>query len=313
VGFAIEHWGSGRGKDIYRHFDTFVGVSEYTPNLSAVAHEANTIAALAATSNLRVAHWNGYAPRRGSTTFANSLSTANPFYQAAFARKATDELAQAVHRIRPAIPTDGRQKRAYVLGHQVPWTDELIAATAATAVVDHGKDDIDLETEALGRGARFSMTETLSLVSAREVAEAMAEAVLNLGCWSHAFAHALVSVPSWAVVENLISGREVRKKVQTALLYRDLSEATPSAGPLIERVCSPTPAWRTISNRVQQTSRVYQAGFALLLRERPLPSGFFRAPWMPPHGRGYEFWGDAARFQQILTNDYAPGAQKVPF
>ena len=314
AGFAIEHWGSGRGKDIYRHFDTFIGVSEYMPNVAAVAHEANTIAALAATSNLRVAHWNGYAPRRGSTTFASSLSAANPFYQAAFHRKATDELAQAVHRIRPAIPTDGRQKRAYVLGHQVPWTDELIAATAATAVVDHGKDDIDLETEALGRGARFSITETMSLVSAHEVHLAMAEVFEKLDCWSHIFAHALLSVPSWATIEDLVhSGRSTEMK-RSALLKRSLSEGAPNASSIVDRVASPPRSWADVSNRIQRNSRVYLAGHRSFVESLPFrESRRYRPEWAPRRSNGYEFWGDAERFERILNNCYAPDAERAPF
>ena len=317
--YAIEHWGSGRGKDTYKDFDTFIAVTEYVPNIGALVHEANTVAALAAPGNTRVGHWNSYAPRSGSSAFANSLATASPFFQAAFHRKATDELAQAVHRIRPAIPSrDGRQKRAYVFGHQVPWTDELVAATAATAVVDNGKEDIDLETEALGRGARFSMTETLGLVSEREVAGAIWTVFKTLGCWSHMFSHAMISVPSWASVEEATVGPLPTSDVKPpehGIAYKTLSisDPTPCSPPIVDRVLVPPNAWSYISDRVRENSRVYRAGLMRFLADVVVPPArVHRATWMPSGSKGHEFWGDRDRFNQVLSA-YSPAAKKVPF
>lgn len=310
--YAVEHWGSGRGKDIYRDFDTFIGATEYMPNVGALLHESNVSASLADVSSPRVAHWNSFAERRGSMTFANSLSTADPVYQAVFHRKATDELAQAVHRIRPAIPApDGRQKRAYVLGHRVPWTDELIAATAATAVVDNSKSDVDLETEALGRGARFVIDDTLGLLSAREVAGAIAEVFRQLGCWSNAFAHALLGVATWEQIELTLRGTATQGDIA---IYRRKTEARPLEvdSPLIARVCAPPVAWRDTVRRVHDCSRVYHQGM-VLAHEAVLgsaPSGRACPTWS--RGRGFEFFGDGERFDRVFAA-YAPGAQKVPF
>lgn len=313
--YAIEHWAGGRGKDIYRDFNSLVTVSEYVPNVGGLMHESNTVAALASPSNTRVAHWNGYAPRKGSAGLANSLVGADPFYQAAFRRKTTDELAQAVHRIRPAMPpADGRQKRIYVLGHSVPLSDELIAATAATAVVDNGKNDIDLETEMLGRGARFSMTETLGLVSEREVAGAMAEAFRALGCWSHVFAHSLVGVPTWDTVEDLVVRGQVAEGRRRALLY-DLPVSEPANdAPLVSRIKSPLRSWPTISRRIADASRIYRAGLAVFIAALPFPQPRrLRTPWMPSGSNGYEFYGDRERFENILDSCYGPNAERVPF
>lgn len=318
VGYAIEHWGSGRGKDIYRDFDTFIGVTEYVPNVGGMMHEANVIASLASPGNTRVAHWNGYSPRKGSAGLANSLGGASPYYQAVFHRTATDELAQAVHRIRPAIAAkDGRQKRAYVFGHSIPWSDELIAATAATAVVDNGKDDVDLETEALGRGARFGMTETLSLVSEREVAGAIAEVFRILECWSHAFAHALLSVPSWATVEDLVVHRSAVRSVErvSRALLRDISvsEAMPGSS-LVDRVMNPPRSWSSTARRLVDASRVYRGGLTQFLAALPFPQPRrLRTSWMPQGSHGYEFYGDRDRFEQILNASYAPNAERIPF
>jgi hypothetical protein len=318
-GYAVEHWGSGRGKDTYKNFDTFIAVTEYVPNIGALVHEANTVAALAAPGNTRVGHWSTYAPRSGSTSFANSLLSASPFFQAAFHRKATDELAQAVHRIRPAIPSaDGCQKRAYVFGHQVPWTDELVAATSATAVVDNGKEEVDLETQALGIGTRFSISETLGLVSAREVAGAIWTVFRELGCWSHVFAHAMIGVPSWASIEEATVGKPppsdgIPPEGGIALITLSVSDPTPRSSPISERVVVPPNAWTYISDRVRRNSRVYRAGLNHFLTEtKTAPGQVHRASWMPSGSKGYEFWGDRDRFDVILAA-YSPAAKKVPF
>ena len=316
--YEIEHWGGGRGKDTYRDFHTFIAVTEYVPNVGALIHEANTLAALASPGHTRVAHWNGYAPRQGSMGLANSLSMASPFYQAAFHRKTTDELAQAVHRIRPAMPSpDGQQKRAYVFGHSVPWTDELVAATTAAAVTDNG-NDVDLEVEAIGRGLRLSVNETLSLISAREVAGAMAAVFQQLGCWSHAFAHALVGVPTWDTVEELV----VRGSFQRSgldgrwgTLLRDLSVSEPPPpSALVERVLKPPRAWASITRRLHDVSRIYDAGVRFFTEALPAfaEPRRHRASWMPSGSRGYAFWGDRERFERVLDL-YAPGAEKIPF
>lgn len=327
VEFAVEHWGSGRGKDIYRDYQTFIAVTEYVPNIGALVHEANTVAALSSPGNTRIAHWNGYGERAGSMSFAQSIGKADPFFQAAFARKATDELAQAVHRIRPAIPSsDGSQKRAYVLGHLVPWTDELLAATAATAVVENGTAEHDVETEALGRGPRFSVHETFSLATTQEVAGVVREVFSALGCWSNIFAHALLSVPSWAEVEKLVrsAGHSVPVNGRSdevtdhdnlssrALLYREGIGAMHGSS-IFERVITPPTHWATISDSIRNKSRIFRSGVSLFLEGAGLGAPMrVREPWMTGGCHGYECWGDANRFREVLKS-YAPNAQRVPF
>ncbi len=314
--YAIEHWGSGRGKDTYKEFGTFIGVTEYVPNVNGLIHEANTVAALASPGNVRVAHWNGYAKRTGSMSFANSIGAASPFYQAAFQRKAVDELAQAIHRIRPAIPSaDGSQKRAYVLGHRVPWTDELVAATVKTAVVDNGNGP-DLETEALGRGPRFSILDTLGLTTVREIAGAIASVIQTFQCWSHAFIHAVMGVPSWGHLEDAIinAGFSARAEPMSPGLLRDLSlRSTPGSYPLADRILAPPQAWSSVAQHVNKTSDLYRNGLSAALETLGVKAtGRIHLPWMPRGSRGYEFWGSGERFEQVLAS-YAPGATRIPF
>lgn len=315
--YAIEHWGSGRGKDIYRDFHTFIAVTEYVPNMGALVHEANTVAALASPGNTRIEHWSSRAARKGSTTFANSLTNTSPFLQAAFHRKATDELAQAVHRIRPAMPApDGLQKRAYVLGHMVPWTDELVTATAATVVLDNG----DIETERLGSGARFTMTQTLSLITAREVAGAIAEVFHHLGCWSHCFAHCLLGVPNWACVESTLaaadSGRPTEGGRSDCFNYNSGEQFDPpregETSRLVDRVLGPPKLWRDIVQKLNR-SAVYTQGVKMWSEGSDVGQvGWYRPFWCELGARGYQFWGDQARFDAVLAS-YAPTAERVPF
>lgn len=314
AGYAIEHWASGRGKDVYKDFDTFIGVTEYMPNIGSMKHEANTVAALASPKNLRVTHWDGHSPKKGSQTFASSLSAASPFYQAVFHRKATDELAQAVHRIRPAIPAaDGRQKRVYVFGHQVPLSAELIAATTATVVLDNG--DLGIASETLDRGLRFSVSDTLGLIGPQEVVRAMAEVFRKYECWSHAFAHSLLSVSNWATVENLVAGKMTQcDEDQFSLMYIS-GGADGSSSALVERIQNPPRSWPSTASRLQRSS-TYRDGLSHLLALPTLPVATeprrLRRPWMPKGSHGYEFWGDCERFGNIIDTFYAPGA-RVPF
>lgn len=324
--FAVEHWGSGRGKDIYKDYQTFIAVTEYVPNIGALVHEANTVASLSSPGNTRVAHWSvgsvdHGSDRKGSMSFAQSIGTADPFFQAAFARKATDELAQAVHRIRPAIPSeDGSQKRAYVLGHLVPWTDELLAATSATAIVENGLEGHNLETEALGRGPRFSVHETFSLATTQEVVGTISEIVDVLGCWSNIFAHALMSVPSWAEIEKLVhsEGRVDTSDgfdiLTTCALLNRIGITPMHTSSICGRVLSPIKHWAPVSASIRAKSRIYRAGLAEFLEARHggIAPVTIREPWMTVGCKGYECWGNADRFREILKS-YAPGAQRVPF
>jgi hypothetical protein len=321
--FAIEHWGSGRGKDIYKNFQSFIGVTEYVPNKGSMIHESNTLSSLAPApapgkeDRKRVAFWNPSSERRGKESFVNGIGKSDPFLQTTFHRRATDELAQAVHRIRPAIPTaDGSQKRCYAIGHLVPWSSELIAATSATVIVDNGKDDVDLETGALGRGARFEITETLALMSEREVARAIGVVFQGLGCWSNMFVHALLAAPSLSAIEDAFIAAglvETARDSDEACFTSDLSSSGPtsaSSGALVERVRRPSYGWASIAQRIIDTSRIYRAGRAKFLIELAFPAPRrHRASWMPQGSRGYEFWGDRDRFEKILNDHYGP----VPF
>lgn len=354
--WAIEHWGSGRGKDIYRDFDTFVAVTEYMPNIGGLLHEANAHVLTASPNALRVE-----TPMRkptrssggggGSEKFAASIARAHPALLSAFQRKATDELAQAVHRIRPAIPSE-RPKHAWTFGLHVPLSSELLAATSLTIAKDTGDEGMTYETADGIRGMRMeSATGTLGFISAREMATAMGEIYRVTFCWSAAFAHVLTGVPSTGDLRQLLCAQrsgetdvfykkdpvedagfiagadhEPRAVGSGAQSAEHPSEATPrpTAVPatpqdwdyrfdrLVNRVYSPPKNWQADAEWVCST-RVYREALAMLREALPQrPSYRVRRDWMPQGHHGYECWGNPVAFERILRY-YGPNPPEAPF
>lgn len=229
--YAIEHWGSGRGKDIYRDFDTFIAATEYLPNIYGLVHEANGRMAQSNALSPRIYFWNVGQKRQSGGNLTDAITSGDPALATVFQRRAIDELAQAVHRIRPAKPRpcercgklldDPRvcqacgarqplarwQKRCWVLGYHVPMSPELLAATC-TVKLDEEK--MELERDGLdhrGRGARVKVHAELGLlsfVSKREVATAMGDVFSATGCWCPVFAHTLQGVPLGDVLSRVL-------------------------------------------------------------------------------------------------------------
>jgi len=346
--WAVEHWGSGRGKDGYRDFDTFVAVTEFVPNTGGLVHEANARVLSANPGAPRVRFWGWGSERSGKTTFAGAMAAAHPALLSAFERKATDELAQAVHRIRPAIPSQ-RQKRAWVLGHQVPLSGELLAATSATVALDEGGTGMTYATESIDRGMRLESNQgILGFVSAREMATAIGEIYRHVGCWSHVFCHALLAEPSCADLCQLLSGTEyVASTYERGVCSnRDLGEQPPRSSPpsdapslpslppptlpplpplpslpdqgargarLIDRVMYPPSNWPSVEQRVRW-AWVYRQALRLFVADLPpnLIRGSVRRPWMPAQSHGVECIGNPLRLERLIDS-YAPNRSEVPF
>lgn len=322
--WAIEHWGSGRGKDEFRDFHTFIAVTEYLPNMGSLVHEANARTACvdgSVVKSPRVSWWNSGASRKGSQSMAQSMAAADPVLASAFQRRAIDELAQAVHRIRPAMPVkDGKPKVAFVFGHRVPLSKELLAATSFTQVVDEGQSHMTYETESLERGARLESREgLLAFVSAREMANAIAAIYETYGCWSHIFAHALVATASYGDLCHFRYGTAESSALAEngpgPLLKpeKDPGQMPRSPPRLLDLVVGPDPDWETTSEWVR-TTRSYRAAIKLFLGSLPsgVPEGRLRRAWMPDGSRGREYVGDSIRFGEVLDS-YAPSAERIPF
>ena len=342
--WAVEHWGSGRGKDGYRDFDTFIAATEFVPNTGGLVHEANARVLSANPNGSRVRFWGWGADRTGKTTFAGAMAASHPALLSAFERKATDELAQAVHRIRPAIPAE-KQKRAWVLGHQVPLSGELLAATSATVALDEGGMGMVYATETVDRGMRLESNQgILGFVSAREMATAIGEVYRYVGCWSHVFCHVLLAEPSCADLCQFLSGQWYVASTHERgdCSKRDLLESTPRsstpsdpaplpsrslplpppAGPadlgpqwgrLHDRVQYPPSNWSSLEQRVRW-SWVYRQAMRLFLADLPpnLIRGSVRRPWMAAQSHGVECFGNPLRLERVIDN-YSPIRPEVPF
>lgn len=341
-GHAIDYWGSGRGKDIYRDFDTFIAVSEYVPNVGGLIHEANA----------RVLPTDRLAPRirfnhQKGVSFSNSIEETHPALVGAFQRKSVDELAQAVHRIRPAMSVDGaKPKRCWILGFHVPLSNELLAATSASVIRDQSNERIITEMgfdpeQDRDRAKRFQADlGVLSFVSRREAASAMGEVYRALGCWSPIFAHVLLAVPECSDLSQVLPGAGAESTAQLpreAIVeegsYDSAREfAAPGAGSgdpvsrvadsrvsssrlvgrLVDRVLSPPPNARATADRIQ-THLLYRDALALF--ESSLPSKLNRGTvvrdWMPLHGR-VSYLGNTVRMERIIDG-YEPGAKPLQF
>jgi hypothetical protein len=348
--YAIEHYASGRGKDIYRDFDTFIAVSEFIPNTMGLLHEANGRAFLQQhyTDRFRVEHWQQgtQSARKGSQRFGQSMTNMDPRLLPIYQRRCVEELAQAVHRIRPSMPSrsDHPSKRVWIVGHNVPLTDELLAATTTMSFdVAHQPQDgkpgasvaYSVEPGAdLERGKLINLHEGPSaLISPREMAAAIGVVYAQFGCWSSAFAHALYAITSdsdFSMLQPMLrednyvtvdvphygtvtpGGGNVHYSKETLYRAMDISTAHchgspgPLPGPLCDRVWSPPAGWESLSERMAQT-RQYRTALDLFeqaVEGGPL-RGRLRRPWMLSGSRGRDYIGDPQKFLAII-DQYAP-------
>jgi len=337
--WAIEHYGGGRGKDIYRDFDTLICASQFVPNVSGMAHEANGRAFLQSsyTDRFRVEHWTPgtTSGRRGSQTYGQSTTTMDPRLLAIHQRKSVEEQAQAVHRIRPAMPTTGPSKRVYIVGHQVALTEELLAATTTLGFdpaqsdtfdqAQHGADGVAYTIDPGADhtlGKRITLSEgMLTFVSAREMAQAIGCVYATLGCWSSAFAHSLLALTCGGdfsalqeLLRNFTSAHNyvVATVLESSLYSRHDIIMEPSARglDLLARVWTPPQEWERHSRYVQEHYAYKQA---LRAFSDQLPAdvvrGVIRRDWMG-RSRGREYIGDPRRFLAIIDR-YAPNYSTV--
>jgi hypothetical protein len=113
---AFEHYWSGRGKDQYRSFDTILCIGEPVPNLKGLVHEANALH-----PDEPEVLWN---PK------SKKIWSEDHRLERVWNMLATQELSQALMRIRPGIPSPS-DKRMYIFGNQVPLPSDFIHALHA--------------------------------------------------------------------------------------------------------------------------------------------------------------------------------------
>lgn len=336
--FAIEHYGSGRGKDIYRDFNTIITVTEFIPSVAGLVHEANARAFMQThySDRFRVEHWQRGTPsaRKGAQTFAGSTSTMDPRLLPIYQRKCVEELAQAVHRIRPAMPVRDTEKpkRVYIFGQSVQLNDELMTATTPMSfdsAADTSEVAYTLEPGSdEDRGKLVTLYEgPVVFVAAREMAAAIGAVYTHFGCWSPVFAHALLSlnfVGDFAELQSVLRERACRETegeyIRTHNLppmLRDTPRVLAAGYALLctsmyQRVWSPPETWDTMSRRVCK-HRVYNDAYRMFAAELPVdvPRGKVLRPWMPSRSGGREYVGNPAKFIAVI-DQYAPRRTSTP-
>jgi len=340
--YAIEHYGSGRGKDIYRDFNTMIAVSEFIPSMAGMVHEANGRAFLQThySDRFRVEHWQqGTASARsGWQTFANSTTSMDPRLLPIYQRKCVEELAQAIHRIRPSMPVRATDppKRVFVFGQSIQLNEELLAATTPLSfdtTDDTGEAVYTLEPGSdETRGKLITLREgPVSFISAREMAQAIGLVYAYYGCWVSCFAHALLGLTfdgDFAQLQvalrrhadgdeddsNIHTGPQLNYSLPRATAGSCINPSiTPSFG-LTDRVWSPPHVWETLSYRVCE-SRQYRTAYRLFLDALPVgvSRGTVRRPWMPSRSKGREYVGELSKVIAVI-DQYAPDQKsKVPF
>lgn len=122
---AFEHYWSGRGKDQYKNFDSIMCIGEPVPNLLGLVHEANAL-----------------HPDESEILWSpdsKKIWSQDHRMERVWNMLATQELSQALMRIRPGIPST-TDKRMYIFGRQVALPIDFIHALHALGTVASSGD-----------------------------------------------------------------------------------------------------------------------------------------------------------------------------
>jgi hypothetical protein len=336
--WAVEHYGGGRGKDQYRDWDTVITATEYIPNMGGLVHIANAMNP----GQLRVEHWSGDRPRKGRQTFGQSIDDMDPRLRGLFWRKCVDELAQAIHRIRPAIPRapEAPPKQIYIFRKHIPLSDDLLSATSF--FVASGDTDEGVQVDPT-KGKRATAETLVAFVNPEEMARAIRATRDLVGFWGHFAAHSLTALvwnhsslsktltlgptPPTAhygtdVVTNVPLSTEpsVRDSSQNLSLKLSLTEETwspPSQllSTMRDRVFYPSKDWEEQTRTVQR-SYAYRAALRILSEGDLLGQrSEIRASWQKGPGQRFVCWGDADK-SHVALSAYDPkllAASDTPF
>lgn len=117
---AFEHYWSGRGKDQYKNFNSIICIGEPVPNLLGLLHEANALH-----PRDKAIDWNPNSKKIWSQDHR---------LERVWNMLATQELSQALMRIRPGMPSV-TDKRMYIFGKHVSLPIDFIHALHALGTV----------------------------------------------------------------------------------------------------------------------------------------------------------------------------------
>ena len=299
--WAIEHFGSGRGKDQYKDFDTFIAATEYIPNMGGLVHAANALYPGLA----RVEHWSGGKQRSGWQSFGHSISSMDERLRSVFDRKCVDELAQAIHRVRPAIPrpSGAPPKLMVVFGHHIPLNRELLSATS------FARFPWSAENEGLyvdeKKGQRITSDSLTAFVNPEEMADAILSIYERMGYWSSSLGHVL-TVDGADGLAQIDAAKQSNVFAEAQALITLLSCGLSKQSTLLDRVQHPPADWEDMSLRVRN-SRTYKTAIEIASKRMPAPAQCSFGK------RRASCWGDTKKFLLLMQGYLQPKTSEVPF
>jgi len=261
---AFEHYWSGRGKDQYKHFDSIMCVGEPVPNLLGMVHEANAL--------------HPDQPEILWSPDSKKIWSQDYRLERVWNMLATQEMSQALMRIRPGIPS-ANDKRMYIFGKQVPLPPDFMRALHALGHTSTSGDDKMQEGEFIP-------------VSPEAVRDYILWVFSVTGCWCNLFLACLCK-SSFAVP----------------------TPATILTGADVDNVLRPPPV-SAARLRWLRAQHCVKRGIELAERSLSSPSTF-RPSWRAKRGPDIEVFGDVSSAARLIESLYHPsklqGAYEVDY
>jgi len=315
--WEFEHWWGGRGKDQYRTFDAVVCITEPIQNVNGMLHIVNARALRDLTRHASTCDPIVDGMRITSDlydmklrTLASAMHNLRTHWRVRLEheRQNVDEMGQAFHRVRGLM---GGNKMMVTLGQEIELTRDILAGAAMM-----------LPQRKMSK-ERGTLRDDVSLdgyLSSEEIVKAIQSVEEQLGVWSPAFNHALIS----AILEVVLGGDYVRAEIpdlipilKEACRNPPLEQKLLSHFQLVQRVWAPAPYWDQLNERVRRLGRMQDAIGEVTSSALFRTVGYARPLWWPASqpGRGYTFYstrplGAATRiFMDIINNQYGPTSE----
>lgn len=265
---CFEHYWSGRGKDQYKNFDTILCIGEPVPNIKGLVHEANAL--------------HPEEPEIIVTNHSSKVWSSDHRLERVWNMLATQELAQALMRLRPGIPSL-YEKRLFIFGQQVPLSsDFLYALSAFNYQSPNGVTPAPPKAGQLSHGK-------LEVMDPETVRDHIIWVFQTTGCWCHYFITDVMENPndfdSAAVLLKYNYGR-------AAALRGTLSPHVVHGG-----------TRRRLWFSWLRSHWTVRSGIELATQYLPSPIRV-RPSWLPKLSRPVEVFGDDKTALEVLETYY---------
>lgn len=319
VEWAYEHWWGGRGKDQYKDFDACIVVSEPVFNIGAMLHTVNARAfrtALRSPDAMeKLEHGRRIGFEPSTHGLAQAFRKAHWRLRQEHERMNENELAQAIHRVRPLI----NPRTVVLMGNSLDLSRDLLAGTV-TVQPSYSKEAPPSEAD---RGALVENA-MQSFLSLSEI-ERSIEAILEWhGVCGTIFTHALFQ---WDLLHFLSERQsevetddpDSERRVWSLTNCKLTGSSAPSDGfdrgllTLPDRVWNPPVQWERLNARIKAHGHRARRAMADV-KKRCRHTGFYRPSWYVGPGPGYGFFSNAGvdklavrgLFREILECQYGP-------